>query len=41
MQELKEKILEHAKVEYNKDRNKELIAQKARERAERDRAIAA
>jgi hypothetical protein len=36
----KETILEHARSEHNKDKNKELIAQKARERAERDKAIA-
>jgi hypothetical protein len=40
MDELKEKILEHARTEYQKDKNKEIIAQKAKERAERDRAIA-
>lgn len=41
MNALKEVILEHARSELQKDKNKELIAQKARERAERDRLIAA
>ena len=40
MNALKELILEHARSEYQKDKNKEIIAQKARERAERDKAIA-
>lgn len=40
MNDLKQTILEHARSEYQKDKNKELIAQKARERAERDKAIA-
>ena len=40
MNDLKSLILDHAKSEWQKDKNKEIIAQKARERAERDKAIA-
>jgi len=41
MDELKEAILQHAKGELQKDTNKQIIAEKDRERAARDRAIAA
>lgn len=41
MDELKEDILQHAKGELQKDTNKQIIAEKDRERAARDRAIAA
>lgn len=40
MNELMKAILDHATTELHKDRNKELIAQKARERAQRDQEIA-
>jgi len=36
MNELKEKILNHAKAELNKQKNKEKIAEQARKRQERD-----
>lgn len=40
MNELKEAILEHARAELQKDVNKQRTAQKAAERAARDKAIA-
>jgi len=36
MNDLKETILDHARSDFQKDKNKEIIAQKARERAARD-----
>lgn len=40
MSELKAAILEHARLEYQKDRHKQIIQEKARERAARDKKIA-
>jgi hypothetical protein len=41
MNALKDLILEHAGSELKKDKNKEIIAEKARDRAMRDKLIAA